>query len=106
MRIGQYTIKGQISQQPNEVLRRIINYQRWLEVGEVIETIAIAITPVTSPVLVISNLIIDPDGTRIAYNTSGGLDGCGYTVEFTVTTSVGQVREDEVLIGIKEVLRG
>lgn len=106
MRIGQYTIKGRFHQQPAETRRRLINYARWLEVGETITSIAAAVTPVTSTPLVVDTLLIDPDGTRVAYNTSGGEEGCDYTITFTAGTSVGQSREDEILVGIKEVLRG
>ena len=106
MRIGQYTIKGRFSQQPAEIRRRLIEYGRWLEAGEVVISISAAVAPVTSPALVVNTLLIDPDGSRIAYNTSGGKDGCDYTVTFTAGTSVGQSREDEVLVGIKEVESG
>lgn len=106
MRIGQYTVKGRVVQQPAERLRRLINYTRWMETGENILTVAVAVVPATSPAFVIDNVVIDPDGQKIAYFASGGVDGEDYTGTFTVTTSVSQVREDEILFGVREVLRG
>jgi hypothetical protein len=106
MRIGAYTIKGRIVQQPGENLRRLIDYDRWLEEGEVITAVATSIDNATSPPLAVTNIVIDPDGNRIAYYISGGADGEDYTVTFSVTTSVNQTREDELLVGVREVLRG
>lgn len=106
MRIGQYTKKGRMVQQPGENLRRLINYTRWMETGEFITEVETEVDNVTSPAFVISNVVIDPDGQKIAYYASGGVDGEDYTVTFRVTTSVGQTREDEILFGVREVLRG
>lgn len=106
MRIGQYTKIGRITQQPNENLRRLIDYTRWLEVGEYITLVSVSIDQDTSPPFVISSIVIDPDGGKIAYYASGGVDGEDYTATFSVTTSVDQTKEDEVLFGVREVNRG
>lgn len=107
MRIGEYTLKGRIIQQPNENIRRLFNYSRWLEAGETLTSVTAAVTPVTSPPLVITNIVIDPDaGKKAAYYASGGVDGETYTATFTATTSIDQVREDEVQVAIREILRG
>lgn len=106
MRIGTYTLVGRFVQQPGEEIRRLIRYTDWLEEGETIQTVAASIDNATTPPLVVDTLLIDPDGDRIAFNASGGVDGEEYTVTFTITTSAGQTREDEVQIYVKEVRRG
>ena len=106
MRIGQYTIKGRLVQQPGENLRRLILYNRWLEEGEFLTSVVFTVSPITSPPLVITNVVIGPNGEKVAYFAGGGLDGEDYTVTVVANTSVGQTREDEILFGIREVLRG
>lgn len=106
MRLGQYTVKGRVIQQPGENIRRLVNYTRWMEEGEYITAVSASVEPVTSPEFEVTNIVIDPDGQKIAYYASGGVDKEDYTITFSVTTSVGQVREDEMLIGVREVQRG
>jgi hypothetical protein len=106
MRIGQYTIKGRLVQQPNENLRRLIDYTRWMEVGEYITDVVVLVDPTTTPPFQITNIVIDPEGQKIAYYASGGVDGEDYTATFRVTTSVNQTREDEILFGVREIVSG
>ena len=106
MRIGEYTLKGRVVQQPGENIRRLIDYTRWMETGEIILSVSVSVLPATSPSFVITNLVIDPDGQKVAYFASGGVDKEDYTATFVVTTNVTQTREDEILFGVREVLRG
>lgn len=106
MRIGRYTKLGRVLQQPNENLRRLAKYDAWLEPGELITEVAVSISPVTTPPFVIDNIVIGPDADRFAYYAHGGVDGEDYVATFTVTTSVAQVREDEILFGVREIQRG
>lgn len=106
MRIGRYVKLGRIVQQPNEVRRRLVKYDKWLEEGERITDVSVAIEPTTTPPFVIDQIVIGPDSDRFAYYASGGVDGEDYTATITITTSVGQTREDELLFGVKEISRG
>lgn len=106
MRIGRYTLAGRVVQQPGERIRRLVKYDRWLEAGERITNVAVAIDNTETTPLVVDGIVIGPDSDRFAYYTSGGEDGEDYTVTFTITTSVGQTREDELLIGVQEIQRG
>jgi hypothetical protein len=83
-----------------------VKYDRWLEEGERIINVTTAILPVTAPPFAVTNVVIGPDGDRFAYFTSGGVDGEDYVVTITITTNVDQVREDELLFGVREVRRG
>ena len=106
MRLGTYTKLGRIVQQPGENIRRLAKYGDWLEEGERITDVTAAVEPTTVPPLVISDIVLGPDSDRFAYYAGGGVDGEDYTVTFTITTSVNQTREDEILIGVKEIDRG
>lgn len=106
MRIGRYTKLGRVIQQPNENLRRLLDYSRWLEEGEVITEVAVSISPTTTPPFVIDSIVIGPDGDRFAYYAHGGEDGEDYVATFSITTSVAQVKEDEVLFGVREIQSG
>lgn len=106
MRIGRYLKMGRLVQQPNESIRRLAKYDRWLEEGERITNVEVSISPVTTPPFVIDQIVIGPDSDRFAYYASGGVDGEDYTASVAVTTSVNQTREDELLFGVKEISRG
>ena len=106
MRIGRYTKLGRVVQQPNDVLRRLVNYSHWLESGERITSVTAAIDNATATPFVITNIVLGPDADRFAYYASGGEDGEDYVVTFTIQTSVGQQREDEMLFGVREIQRG
>lgn len=106
MRLGRYSKQGRVVQQPNENLRRLIKYDRWLEEGERITNVVATVEPATTPAFQINTIVIGPDADRFAYYATGGVDGEDYTVTFAITTSIAQTREDEVLFGVREVRRG
>lgn len=106
MRLGRYSLLGRVVQQPNENIRRLIKYDQWLEDGERITAVTAAVSPTSSTPFEVHTIVIGPDSDRFAYYTRGGVDGEDYTVTFTITTSVGQTREDEMLFGVREVARG
>lgn len=103
MRIGAYSLAGRYVQSANADKRRLINASNWLETGEIITSVEVAVSPSG---LTVDRIVIGPDGDRFAYYATGGTEGEEYTATFTITTSTGQVREDEVQIAIVEVRRG
>lgn len=106
MRLGRFTKLGRVVQQPSERIRRLYIATKWLETGEIITDVDVDISPTTDTPFVVDDIVIDPEGQKFAYYASGGEDGEDYTATFTITTSVGQTREDEILFGVKEVPRG
>lgn len=106
MRIGNYTLLGRYVQKPSDNRRRLIVYSKWLEEGEVITSAEAVVDNETDPEFVIDQIIIDPDGKKVAYYASGGVDGEEYTATFTVVTSVGQTRSDDIQFEVREVRRG
>jgi hypothetical protein len=106
MRIGDYTMLGRFVQSPNADRRRLINCAPWLSEGERVVLVSAAVDNATAPPFVIDRMVIDPEGQKFSYHASGGVLGEEYIATFTVTTSVGQVREDEVRFQVVEVRRG
>ena len=94
---------GRYTQQPGELLKRIIDLTSWLEAGEEIQTVVVkAITPVTDPPFECPTIVVDPAKKKFAHFTTGGVTDYTYTVEFRITTQT-QVREDEIEFDVEEV---
>ena len=106
MRIGEYSLAGRYVQSAGAERRRLIKADQWLESGERITAVTVALDNVTEPAFLIDRIVIGPDSDRFAYYASGGVEGEEYTATFTITTSAGQTLEVEVQVAIVEVRRG
>lgn len=94
---------GRYNQQPGERIKRILDYTKWLESDEEIQTVTpVVVTPETDDPLTVPTVTIDPGGKKFAYYVEGGEDGETYMIEFTVNTQT-QRREDEIEIEVEEV---
>lgn len=102
MRIGAHTLLGRYIQRPSAERRRLIDYSKWLSDGEVVTDVEVEVSPTTDPVFVIDRIVIGPDGDKIAYYASGGVDKEEYTATFTVTTSTDQSWPHDIRFGIRE----
>jgi len=78
-------------QDPNEVKLKTLGYVEWLTTGETISSVITSVSPVTSPVFVASAI---NSADRVVITSSGGVANSVYTVIVTITTSLGQVKED------------
>lgn len=94
---------GRYKQQTGERRKRGIDFDRFLEDGEIITDVDTAVTPATDTPLVVDDVTIDSDGRDFVYFVSGGEDNTEYTIEFSVTTSGGQTLENEVEIEVEDV---
>lgn len=93
---------GDVDKQPAEIRRYTFNYSAWLGSGELIT--ACTITPDDDDIEVVDDSIdIDEGAQKISFLVSGGEDGAQYVLTVRVTTSVGQVKEDELLIRVLEL---
>ncbi|NJN00236.1 MAG: hypothetical protein HC793_00700 [Aquincola sp.] len=97
------SVLGRYKQQPGEKRKRGIDYTPFLEDNEEISTVVAAVTPTTATPFAVTTIVIDPDGKTFAYFAEGGEADTDYTVEFTLTTSLGQRLEDEIEFEIEEV---
>jgi hypothetical protein len=93
-------------QEPTDNRQRGVDYHFFLVPGETIQTLAVTgisaqgvlqvdTNPLVTP-LVITNLLLDPSGTKFAYNVSGGQDGIEYEVQFTTTTQIQTSTVEEI----------
>lgn len=92
-------IIGNITQQPIEALDYDIDYQFWLAKNDSIQS---AIVAVDIPGLIVDILPL-PEEKRIKLWISGGLDNIKYKIEITMTTTQGRVKQDEIIVKIREV---
>lgn len=96
MRLAKY-VKAEIDRK-----RYQIDYSDWLDTGETINNVVFSVThnTSTSP-LVIDDIAVLPSGQSVQYYISGGEDGLTYEINPTMTSDLGQVREDELLMTIR-----
>lgn len=94
-------------QTPVEDKRYAIEYADWLDTGEYVADVAFEVVPTTSPPLTVNAVTIAAGITSVAslvkFFISGGVDGKGYTLIVTATTSSGQIKQDAVLFHIQNV---
>lgn len=104
-------ILGRYRQQPGERRKRGVDYTDFLEDDEEITNVTATVTPEeeADEEFHVSNIAIDPDGKHFAYfagqnfdDEGGGVNGTTYTVEFTITTSGGQTKQDSVEFDVEE----
>lgn len=80
-----------------------INYSNWLDTGETVVSVVFAVDKVTTPPLVIDDVMPTPDGVGVQYYCGGGVDGTDYVVSATLTTSIGpQIKLDDVFFSVRE----
>lgn len=89
---------GTFRQTPQEKKRFTISYGDWLETGEVVASVAYAITPVTTIPLIIEASAVDVDGLGITFYISGGEDQTEYQINVLMQTDAGQRKEDYIKI--------
>lgn len=87
-------------QSATERIRYGINYAFMLDEGETISNPVFSVNKSTSPPLVCD----DPQiitGNALIWYVSGGVAGQQYYIKVQVETSLGQIREDEVIFTIE-----
>lgn len=87
---------------PAERKRYLIDYSDWLDAGETILTVQFSVTPTTTNTLLIDAYQIGVPATSVIFFANFGDLNKQYTVEVTITTSGGQIKEDSVLFSIRD----
>ena len=93
---------ARFTKQPSERKRYTIDYSDWLDTGETISTVAFVPSPVATGGLEIDAFSIATPATAVVFFANYGVSGTTYTVTVTITTSGGQIKEDEVLFSVRE----
>lgn len=87
---------------PLERKRYTIDYTDWLDEGETVQSITFSVTPSTSSILEVDAYSIAVGGLSVVFFANYGVLGTVYTVEVLMTTSGGQIKEDEILFTIRD----
>lgn len=86
---------------PAERKRYTIDYSEWLDTGETISSVVFAVTPTDASTLTVDSYQIATPATSLAFYVGLGLDGGAYTVNVKITSSGGQVKEDQIGFMVK-----
>lgn len=92
---------GKFTQTPTENKAYVIDYSQWLTSAEFVNSVTFAITQATTPPLVIGSQAISTDQTMVSFFVSGGVDRTDYEVEVTMTSSIGQIKNDQVFYVVR-----
>jgi len=106
-------IINRYKQEPGDVKQRGVDYTPFLVPGETVLNVVLSgiaaqgvdqtlTDPLVTP-LVVTGIIIDPNGLKFAYTVSGGQDGIEYTVKFTTTTQI-QTQDTEAIFSINVLI--
>lgn len=87
---------------PVERKRYTLDYTDWLDTGETVSSIVFSVTPVEVGGLEVDAYAIDGSGLTVGFYVNAGLAGSTYTVDVQMTTSSGQIKEDQVIFDVKE----
>jgi hypothetical protein len=93
---------GRFTKQPAERKRYSIDYTDWLDTGETITLASFTVTPASAGALVIDAFSIPAAAKSVVFFANFGVSGTTYTVTVTITTSGGQIKEDEILFAVRE----
>lgn len=94
---------GIFTKTPVERKRYSLDYSDWLDTGETITERMFSVSPIAnSSSLTIDASLISGDGKSLSFFVSLGEDDVTYTVDVQITTSTGQVKEDQVLFAVKD----
>lgn len=95
-------VLGKYFKSPVDRKRYTISYSDWLDTAELVSTVTFEVTPSETSMLVIDGIEIDPDGKGVVFYASEGVDGSAYKAFPTMTSSDGQIKEDEVRYSVKD----
>lgn len=90
---------ARFAKQPAERKRYTIDYSDWLDTGETISSVAFSVSPTG---LQVDAYSIAVSGASVVFFANYGVNGTAYTVTATITTSGGQIKEDEILFAVRE----
>lgn len=96
MKLARFT-KG-----PTERKRYSIDYSDWLDTGETISAVTFTPSPLATGGLEVDAYTISTPATSVVFFANAGIDGTTYTLDVTITTSGGQIKEDQILFSVRD----
>lgn len=86
---------GKFRKSPGDRKRYEVNYEDWLNEGEIITDVTMQ-GNVPADGFYVDGYVVDTDGKEVIFYVSGGASGFEYTVRVTVETSMQQIKEDTI----------
>jgi hypothetical protein len=83
--------------------RYTIDYTDWLDPGENVSGAVFDVVVQTLVPLVVDDIEVLPSGLGVQYYISGGTPDITYEVSVTMTTSQTQIREDGIIVSVKDL---
>jgi hypothetical protein len=82
--------------------RYSIDYSEWLDTDETITAVAFLPSPLSTGGLEVDAYTISTPATSVVFFANAGIDGTTYTLDVTITTSGGQIKEDQILYSVRD----
>lgn len=92
---------GKFIKSPNERKRYSLQYSDWLDTGETVVAATFSVQPTGTDALVVDAYSIAASGAEVTFFANDGVVGTTYTVDVTITTSGGQIKEDQILFTVR-----
>jgi hypothetical protein len=89
---------GSVSKQPGEKRRYAFDYTNALIAADRVQTAVLKAG--TLPAVTVDTVSVN--SPYVYFWVSGGADGTSTTIELTVTTALGEVFEDELVVRVRE----
>ena len=86
---------------PAERKRYTLDYTDWLDTGETVSAVVFAVDP--TGVLFIDSYSIVGSGRQVVFYANAGATGVSYTADVRITTSTGQIKEDQIVFVVKDI---
>ena len=85
---------GRFTKDDHDVKRYVVDYEDWLHSEENI--VSVIVTNESDPAdgFFVEGFMVDESGKQVVYFVSGGLPGSEYDAVITITTHMGQVKQD------------
>ena len=94
---------GKFTKTSVERKRYALEYADWLDTTETVSSVTFAVTPVDAVPLVVDASSISSSGTEVVFFINYGTTGTTYTLDIQITTSGGQIKEDQILFVVKDL---
>lgn len=92
---------GRFQQTPLEEKAYLVDYSQWLGSTETVVSVSVTIGTVTTPPLIVNQVATAPDGKSVSFYVSGGESGTTYEIQLIATTSIGQIKNDQIFYTVK-----
>lgn len=88
---------GKFSKEAADRKRYVVDYADWLNEEEMILAVQVS-GSIEFDAFYVDGFVVSEDGKEVIFYASGGVPLNAYTLTVTVTTSMDQIKEDEIVV--------